>query len=463
MALRLDDQDWKKIFPKAPEPILKAFASDTHWLDGAGITESRTRLAYTLANVEHECGGFTVTNLTEIINYSAKRMAEVWPKRFASAAVVESKYGTAAGWQKKAFDDIYGNRMGNRPGTDDGSRFIGRGGPQITGRDGYLEVGGRCNLDLINDPDLATKAANQPAILAAFFSWKNLAKFADKEDFLGFVKAWNGGTIGLADRIALMNGNDPIISKLKTIPIITAFLNTSSFAASSPTLGSLLRSQSPSSFVVKLVEVCEGECAFFGDGAKKEYEDSVFRRVGDYWTELAKSPPYGSWAGYTGKSGVQFSPSGNVISNKNQPWSAAFISFVMSKAGAGSKFSYSPSHSVYIVKALEAAQKAGTTEVFIARRHKNYAPKPGDLIACERQPAIDPNFDTYKAYVAGGKYEAHCDVVTEVHDKYLMTIGGNVSNSVTRKKWPLDTNGMIGNFDPQSSTAGVICVIDNRL
>jgi putative chitinase len=51
-----------------------------------------------------------------------------------------------AGWQQRAFDDIYGKRMGNRPGTRDGSRFIGRGGPQVTGRDGYAEVGKRPSI-----------------------------------------------------------------------------------------------------------------------------------------------------------------------------------------------------------------------------------------------------------------------------------------------------------------------------
>ena len=218
-----------------------------------------------------------------------------------------------------------------------------------------------------------------------------------------------------------------------------------------------------SSFVTTLINICEKECDFFGDGARKEYEDSVFTRVGDYWTELAKTPPYASWAGYNGKSGVKFKPSGTVESNKNQPWSAAFISCVMSTAGAGNNFAYAPSHSVYIVKALNEAKKANPTGKFIARRHKLYSPKLGDLIACERQPTKNPNFDTYKDYVAAGKYEAHCDVVTEVHDTHVITVGGNVSNSVKHKRWPLDSKGMIGNTDPTNSTASVICIVEDRL
>jgi predicted chitinase len=214
MAFRLSRQDWKLIFPRAPDDIIDAFVNDPDSLDAAGITETRTRLSYALANVEHECGGYRIPRLTENINFTAKRLAEVFSNRFNSAAEVTQKYGTAAGWQKAAFDDIYGNRMGNRPGTKDGSTYIGRGGPQITGRDGYKEVGKRCGLDLVNNPELASSPAAQPAILAAFWSWKKLNAKADAGDFIGCVKLWNGGTNGLADRKAHLAGNDPIIQRL---------------------------------------------------------------------------------------------------------------------------------------------------------------------------------------------------------------------------------------------------------
>ena len=214
MPLQIARADWVELFPKAPKAIIDALVDNPLPLEAAGITETRTRLAYTLANVEHECGGFTVKNLTENIKYSAQRMAEVWPNRFSSGADVVAKYGSASGWQKKAFDDIYGNRMGNRKGTSDGSRYIGRGAPQITGRDGYKEVGKRCGLNLVDNPDLATLPENQPAIIAAFYSWKKLEKHADSGNFLEFVKAWNGGTNGLADRKSAMKGNDPIVARL---------------------------------------------------------------------------------------------------------------------------------------------------------------------------------------------------------------------------------------------------------
>ena len=49
-------------------------------------------------------------------------------------------------------------------------------------------------------PALAVRFDLQPDIAAAFWSWKQLNRFADANDFEGCVRAWNGGLNGLADR-----------------------------------------------------------------------------------------------------------------------------------------------------------------------------------------------------------------------------------------------------------------------
>lgn len=220
MTIKLTKSDWQLIFPKAPPAVIDAFTNRSKPLDDAGITANRTRLAYALANVEHECAGFTIPNLTESISYTAKRMAEVWPNRFASAEDVKRRYGTGRGWQKKAFDDIYGGRMGNRPGTSDGSTYIGRGGPQVTGRGGYREVGQRCGVDLVRHPERASEVDLQPAILAAFWTWKDLNPVADAGNFKECVRRWNGGLNGMEDRKAKLAGNDPIIKRLTNVAAI---------------------------------------------------------------------------------------------------------------------------------------------------------------------------------------------------------------------------------------------------
>ena len=225
MPLVLTTEALRKIFPKAIPGVVEAFASadGAQRLHSAGITDSPQRLATAFAHVFHETAGFTIPNLTENINYTAERMAAVWPNRLASASAVRAKYGTAPGWQKKAFDDIYGNRMGNRPGTSDGSAFIGRGGPQVTGRDGYREVGSRCGLSLEAFPDLACRPEHQPRVLAAFWMWKKLNALADTADPIdATVRPWNGGTNGLAERRAQYARILVIVRGLASVPDLPA-------------------------------------------------------------------------------------------------------------------------------------------------------------------------------------------------------------------------------------------------
>ena len=221
-GVRLSLATMRAVFPRAPDAVVNAFVEKEGALTAVGLNQSRQRLAYCFANLHAETAGFTIRNLTENINYTAARMAEVWPNRFASAAAVKAKYGTASGWQLKAFDDIYGNRMGNRPGTSDGSRYIGRGGPQITGRDGYAEIGKRIGVDLVSAPDLACTHALQPDIAAAFWDWKGMNKYADAGDFIGCVKRWNGGINGLAERQSQLARILPILQRAESGTVVAA-------------------------------------------------------------------------------------------------------------------------------------------------------------------------------------------------------------------------------------------------
>lgn len=219
----------RQIWPKAPQAVIDAFASTEgqRVLAAAGITTTRTRLSVALSEVEHETNGFTIKDLTENINYSAERAAQIWPSRFPrGAADVRRKYGTASGWQLAMFDDVYGSRMGNRKGTRDGSTFIGHGGPQWTGRDGHEALARILKTLLPGIPadmtaeaviDYAVDHKRQPAVLAAFWIWKNLSPVCDAGGLKAVTKPWNGGYVGMADREARMAGNDPIVARLALV------------------------------------------------------------------------------------------------------------------------------------------------------------------------------------------------------------------------------------------------------
>lgn len=215
--LRLTRDALRQMFPRAPQAVIDAFVEKHALLDEAGISATRNRLAICLAQVDHETNGFAIPGLTESIAYTAERAAQIWPSRFRSAADVRAKFGTAPGWQKKMFDEVYGNRMGNRPGTDDGSRFIGRGGPQITGRDGYRNVGRVAGIDLEGNPELAARHDLQPDITVGFWKWKNLNPVADSQGLRGVTRIWNGGFIGMADREARYTKINRILAGLTVV------------------------------------------------------------------------------------------------------------------------------------------------------------------------------------------------------------------------------------------------------
>lgn len=160
-----------------------------------------------LANLCHESGCFT--RLEENLNYSAKRLAQVWPHRYAvDPKAIDRQPNELA--HRLAFkpdalaNDVYANRMGNgEPASGDGWRYRGRYPVQLTGRDNYTRCGQGTGLDMLDDPDRWLTDIRAMARISAWFWWsRDLNRYAAEGDFGAVVKAWNGGTIGLEDRIA---------------------------------------------------------------------------------------------------------------------------------------------------------------------------------------------------------------------------------------------------------------------
>lgn len=130
------------------------------------------------------------------------------------------------------------------------------------------------------------------------------------------------------------------------------------------------------------------------------------------------------------------------------PWSAAFISWVMRKAGAGQAFAYSPGHATYI-KAAKQNRIANNDNPFKAYRTSEMPPRVGDLV-CKSRSNSGATYDNIAPGMA-----AHCDIVTAVAPNQLTTIGGNVGNSVSRTLVPTDARGLI-----KSSTYFAIIRVD---
>ncbi|MFN4087804.1 MAG: peptidoglycan-binding protein [Alphaproteobacteria bacterium] len=183
-----------KLYDKAPPETLRAVAEQADAVLGEfEVLGGRERLHFFLAQIGHESGGLQIRS--ENMNYSAARMMQVWPSRFPDLAATNGLANAPEALANK----VYGGRMGNdAPG--DGWKYRGRGFIQITGKDGYRNVGDRAGLDLVADPDLALDPKHCLRIACAFWAWKRLNPLCDTGDFVAVTRRINGGTIGMNDR-----------------------------------------------------------------------------------------------------------------------------------------------------------------------------------------------------------------------------------------------------------------------
>ena len=158
---------------------------------------TQLRIAHFMAQIEHESG---LKPISENLNYSAKRLLEIFPKYFTTEKAL-----LYANKPQLIANKVYANRMGN--GSEDsgeGWKYRGRGFIQITGKENYFRLANDTDLDCLKNPDLLLEEPN--AMLSALWFWnlKGLNKFADKNDIVGITKRINGGINGLEHRKELL-------------------------------------------------------------------------------------------------------------------------------------------------------------------------------------------------------------------------------------------------------------------
>ena len=138
------------------------------------------------------------TKLVENMNYSAKRLSEVWPKRFRGEDGKPNDFALKIANNPEAIaNSVYANRMGNGPAeTGDGWRFRGRGFIPLTGRYNYRLYGEYLGLDLEGNPELAEREDIAAEIAAEFWWRSDLNEAADVLDLIAIRKRVNGGLIG---------------------------------------------------------------------------------------------------------------------------------------------------------------------------------------------------------------------------------------------------------------------------
>lgn len=135
--------------PNAPKAAIKAFRKIAEREFGDTILCNIDCAAIVFGQLAHESLEFTAVE--ENLNYSAKRIAQVWPKHFTA-----SQARPYARNPKKLANEVYGGRMGNTK-KGDGWRFKGAGYIHLTGRANFAAASDALGYDYVNRPASARK------------------------------------------------------------------------------------------------------------------------------------------------------------------------------------------------------------------------------------------------------------------------------------------------------------------
>lgn len=151
-------------FPRGKEWILQGVVDYQESLADYGI-DTDLRRQHLLAQLAHESDGFRTTT------------------EYASGAAYEGR-----------------RDLGNvHPG--DGKRYRGRGLIQLTGRANYVAYSYLFpGDDIVETPEIVAQFPYAWEVSIAYWSRKNLNKYADLDDIVTITRRINGGLNGLEDR-----------------------------------------------------------------------------------------------------------------------------------------------------------------------------------------------------------------------------------------------------------------------
>ncbi|MBI5558055.1 MAG: glycoside hydrolase family 19 protein [Deltaproteobacteria bacterium] len=198
----ISEEQLKAIMPKCGDPALWC-APLNDAMDRFAINNPQRAAAF-LAQIAHESG--ELCRLAENLNYAAKRLMQVWPKRFPTLEKAEMYARNPA----KLANYVYAKRLGNGDEqSGDGWRYRGRGVIQVTGRGNYRTIGAALGLPLEAEPQRLEQPGAAALSAAYFWQSRGLNELADDrndddddEDFVRISVLINGGKTGLKERRA---------------------------------------------------------------------------------------------------------------------------------------------------------------------------------------------------------------------------------------------------------------------
>jgi hypothetical protein len=142
-------------------------------------------------------------------------------------------------------------------------------------------------------------------------------------------------------------------------------------------------------------------------------------------------------------------------------WSAAFVSYVMQRAGVpGYIFPPAAAHAFYIDALLYAWSGNPEGAAFVPHAPVDYTPRAGDLICADRSRS--PLYHWQERLSEAGQFRPmHCDVVVAAGGGLVQAVGGNVLDAVVLRRFPADGAGRA--LPPPWDKAPFFVVFENRL
>ena len=163
--------------------------------------------------------------------------------------------------------------------------------------------------------------------------------------------------------------------------------------------------------VERLVRAAVDEWIRFDKGHGSEKSDPYCGYVREMWAAIGGA--------YDGRS--------KYANGEDVPWSAAYISWVVRRAGpAYANFKFAASHSVFVNNAIKARVTNRLDKPFWGYPINARKPELGDIIQRNRGKT------TYSFSYAENhaEYSSHSDIVVEVTPDVVRVMGGNVGNTV---------------------------------
>jgi hypothetical protein len=199
----------------------------------------------------------------------------------------------------------------------------------------------------------------------------------------------------------------------------------------------------------RVLDARAGRLRAVPDGPVAEQDPAAFTKVLAYWAavdwagEIARNKRAFVQGEPTACTEAELAAGGRSTVWGCQPWSAAFVSFVLRATGIdAAEFPPAAAHWQYVDALILQAERWGARATFLPHEPDEYAPVPGDIVCFDRSRRPIASLAARRAELGTGR-PTHCDIVAEALPGEVLVIGGNVAQAVTAVRYATDGAGRL--------------------